>query len=148
MSRSKKIKKMPITNLEGPHKQSIEALVEGLYYPSESDEPLAYVALGLPTPAPLNENHLRVVLGESPSTLVEEISLEEFFLPLTESQDWYDDDEKFRTEQFVALHAYLLANLLDTQVFRIGEVQVHIYVLGRTSLDNCWEGFKTISIET
>lgn len=146
MKRAKKNISPPSTDLT--LKEMIEAAIKDLYYPSESDEPFDYVEFGMPTENPLTENHIRIILGKVPGDLVEEITLEDFFEPLSEIQDWYGEEEKETVKGFTKLKELLCSKLSDIQVFRVGEVQVGIYLLGKTEQENQWVGVKTLSVET
>lgn len=148
MRRKKNISARHVADNQDDSKAAIEQLVQGLYYPSESDEPLEYVRFGLPTDEPLNENHVRVILGKVPGTLVEEIPFAEFFEPLVATQDWYEEIDIETAKRFDTLRQYFIDHLKGAQVFRVGEVQVEIYVMGQTAVENRWEGVKTLSVET
>jgi len=126
-------------------KQVFENAVEGLLYPSESDEPFEYVCLASEAEA-LNAARLLALLGLPSATPVEAQSLDDFFADLTEAQAWWGDKEKADAEKYQALRQLLQDRLELAWVFRVGEVEVEVYVLGRHGSD--WVGVRTLSVET
>jgi hypothetical protein len=109
---------------------------EGLLYPSESDapfEPFSWPAGG----KRLTQSRVAVLAGKRKAR-VEEVPVEEFFHELDDT----DDGPRFRK-----LEESLRAILGDVRVFRVGEIKVAIYLVGRTS-DGNWVGLRTESIET
>lgn len=129
-------------------KAEITAFLEGLFYLSESDEPFEYIELNLPTETSLIGSELLVVLQKQKDEVTEELGFEDFMDPLCEMLDWYGDEEKIMANRFLNLKNYLLSQLNDIQVFRIGEGRVEIYVLGKVADCTKWAGVKTVSIET
>ena len=129
-------------------KVDIAAFLEGLFYLSESDEPFEYIEIDLPTETSLLVSDVLMVLQKQKDEVTEELSFEEFMDPLCEMLDWYGDEEKIMANRFLNLKNYLLTQLNDIQVFRIGEGRVEIYVLGKVADCTKWAGVKTVSIET
>ena len=86
-------------------------------------------------------------MGKSEGDKVDEISVEEFFDDPTQDQDWHDEAAKQAVQRYRDLLAVLKQHLTDIKVFRIGEVRIEIYVLGRTA-DGDWAGIKTNAVET
>jgi hypothetical protein len=113
----------------------------GLVYPSESDAPFDLVrwdtASGDPSPATVAT--LAGGKGKRKARPVEEVSLDEFFAALAET----DDAAKFK-----ALEQTLRKYLADLKVFRVGgSPKVDVYVLGRAASGE-WLGLHTTSVET
>ena len=115
----------------------LSAAAKDLLYPSESDSP--FEPFVWPT-APNDSPASQVAAHSDPSKTIKEIPLPDFFAQLDDS----DDAARFRQ-----LKAALQRLLADPRVFRvgIGQVQVDIYILGRTPNNN-WAGLHTLSIET
>ena len=78
---------------------------------------------------------------------IEEISSDKFFERLVKIQDWHGDKEKETALNFLRLKEFLDSNLTDTRVFRIGRVQIAIYIAGLDE-DGKMIGVKTRAIET
>lgn len=126
----------------------IQAIIPELLYPSESDERLDYVSCYLKQEEPLIVSQIKDWLMVTPSVYVEEETEDWFWEPVTTEQDWYGDEEKSRTAKFQQLKAVLDANLSDRQVFRVGDTEVDVYLLGRLPDGSGRAGIKTKVIET
>lgn len=122
-------------------------LLTDLYYPSESDEAVAVVTCYLDQPEPLTVSQIKDWQLLTPATYVEEIPEADFWAPVTTDEDWYEEAEKKRTATFQQLKAVVDATLTDRQVFRAGEVEVDLYLLGRQT-DGTRAGLKTKVVET
>ena len=120
---------------------TIRKAAAGLEYPSEADAPFDPVrwdpAGGDPSPATVAA--LAGGKGKKKSRPVEQVSPEEFFAALAET----DDAARFR-----ALEQTLRKALTDLRVYRVGgSPKVDIYVLGRAASGE-WLGLHTTSVET
>jgi hypothetical protein len=122
---------------------------EALYYPSESDEPFEYVELTFPPEAePLSERSVAEFLGRRPNNYAEEISLEDFFEPVTTVEDWYENEDRNTVDQYFRLKDVLQTNLTDVRVFRVGRVEIDVYLIGKTGAEGQYAGLKTQVTET
>ncbi|MGC4033606.1 MAG: nuclease A inhibitor family protein [Tepidisphaeraceae bacterium] len=112
----------------------LASAVDGLLYPSESDEPFEVID----RPLAKGQTVRQAAHGwfESKSPVIEQ-PVDEFFAALEGS-----DDEA----RFAALRELLEAGLTDLSVFRVGEVQVEVFLLGRAG--DRLIGLKTLSVET
>jgi len=117
-----------------------------LLYPSESDEPFAVFEWKTANES-LTEERLLELAGEPKDSPVKSVPLDMFFADLTKEQDWHADDEKTAVEQYRNLLSVLKDRLSDVKVFRVGEVEVAIYVVGQAK-DGGWVGVKTTAVET
>lgn len=114
---------------------------EGLWYMSESDYPLEPMRLG-GTDEPSHER-LRELAGADADARVETRSLEGFFR----------DEAAVRSggrpapASFRDLLRALRENLSDVKVYRVGDVNIAVYVLGR-SAGGSWLGVSTRVVET
>lgn len=123
----------------------IKELSEGLYYISETDAEILPFA-GKKAEAVNKEEILRQIEKEN-KTSVEEIDFEEFFAPLTEIHDWFGDEEKESAGKFGRLKSFLEKNLKDLRVFKIGTIELEIYLVGLDA-ENTLTGVKTKAVET
>lgn len=119
---------------------TIQKAAAGLLYPSESDAPFDLVrwdaGKGDPSPATVGSLGGK---GKRKARPVEQVSIEEFFAALAET----DDAARFRT-----LEQTLKKSLTDLRVYRVGgSAKVDIYVLGRAASGE-WLGLHTTSVET
>jgi hypothetical protein len=117
--------------------QPLRQAVQGLLYPSESDEPFEVLQIPAGPKAVVVSDAVRQLAGRRK---VVEVTPEEFFGGLTGSDD---------AERFESLRKLLQKTLLNLQIFRIGdgEPRVEVYLLGKCSGGRI-AGLHTISIET
>jgi len=123
----------------------IKKITNGLYYSSETDEKIL----------PFQGKRAEAVTAQeiinqtksAESTPVEERDFNDFFAPLTEMQDWFGDEEKATAEKFAELKNLLEQNLQNLKVFKLGKIQLDIYVVGLDAQSNL-TGIKTKAVET
>ncbi|CAN5569923.1 hypothetical protein BH09VER1_BH09VER1_31050 [soil metagenome] len=115
-------------------KQDLTESIADLLYPSESDFPFDLVESDTPGEG-VREFVERI---SDPALLIEELSPHTFFDPLLES----DDDGRFTT-----LRNTLEGHLSQFRVFRVGQTEIDIYLLGKTK-DGLVGGLHTRSVET
>ncbi|MEZ0486338.1 nuclease A inhibitor family protein [Fibrella aquatica] len=128
--------------------QQVTPLLTDLLYPSESDEPLELVETYLRMAEPLTVSHMKDWLMLPPSNYVEEITEAEFWEPVVTVEDWFGEEEKVKTAQFQTLKTYLETTLNDRQVFRVGQTEIDVYLLGKQKEGEPRVGLKTKVIET
>jgi hypothetical protein len=115
-----------------------------LLWSSESDYPFEIVtwAQGTEiTPTALFNN-----LDEAELS-IQAMTINDFFEPVIAIEDWYAETELAIVDRYKALLATIEANLSAVQIFRIGEIEVAIYIVGNTPTGDLI-GLKTYSIET
>lgn len=127
--------------------EKINPLLAGLFYPGESDEPIGPVTCYLNQPEPLTVSQINHWLMLPPSVYVDEMPETEFWEPVITEQDWYGDDEKATTARFGQLKNRLESELTGRQVFRVGETEIDVYLLGRLA-DGTRAGIKTKTVQT
>jgi hypothetical protein len=71
----------------------------------------------------------------------------DFFGPLTEVEDWHEAEEKAVVKKYQGLQKTLQQQLNDLKVFKIGQVNIDIYLVGHTA-EGDLAGVKTKSVET
>ena len=106
-------------------------LLPDLLYPSESDEPLELTTCYLKQAEPLTVSQIKDWQMLPPSVYVEEIPEADFWEPVATQQEWYEEEEKKRTATFQALKDVVEQELTGRQVFRVGETEMDVYLLGR-----------------
>lgn len=120
----------------------LSTLSKDLLFPSESEyplEPFTWESTSL-TPETILER------SQKPAdTLIESITLEEFFAPVTTDEDWFDDEDREIAQRFRDLQA-AIATLENAQVFRLGKIEIDVYIVGAIGPDLI--GLKTTVIET
>lgn len=120
----------------------ITKLSKDLLFPSESEyplEPFTWESTSL-TPETILER------SQKPAdSAIESITLEEFFAPVTTDEDWFDDEDREIAQRFRDLQA-AIATLENVQVFRLGKIEIDVYIVGAIGPDLI--GLKTTVIET
>ena len=125
--------------------ETIAAAAEGLIYISETDADIEPVTGDLCDSVTASD--VLKISNAAEGTPIEERRADEFFARLTQIRDWYGDREKERAEGFAKLYDVLKQQLRELRVFRIGSVQIAIYVVG---IDNSGRlaGVMTRAVET
>jgi Nuclease A inhibitor-like protein len=127
----------------------VEALLPDLTYPSESDESIEFVICYLKDETPLTVSQIKDWLMLPPSVYVEERPEADFWEPVTQEEEWFEKEERQRVAQFRTLQQTLETNLTVRQFFRVGDVEIDVYVLGRTTDEEGQRaGLKTKVVET
>lgn len=125
---------------------TILTAIKGLLYTSETDSPFTLMHWPSSEPTLTSAGFLKLI-GKSPGAPVEEIGLEEFFRDLTQEQDWHDEAAKQVVQKYRNLLIVLKQTLAELKVFRIGKVQIDIFIVGREAVGD-WAGIKTTAVET
>ncbi len=115
-----------------------------LIWPSESDYPFEIVTWerGVELIPSALFNHLA-----PPNLAIEQITLAELFAPVLTVEDWYEADELAQVDRYTNLQHAIESNLTDVRVFRLGEIDIAIYIVGKTP-DGDVVGLKTHVVET
>jgi hypothetical protein len=130
-----------------PFSEKLTALLADLFYPSESDEPIEPATCYLHQAEPLTVSQIKDWQMQPPSVSVDEVPETAFWEPVITDQDWYGEDEKNRTTQFRQLKQLLETNLTGRQVFRVGETEVDLILLGQQA-NGERAGIRTRVVET
>jgi hypothetical protein len=134
---------------------TLKQSVEGLYFPSESDYPFE-VSL-LPHQPPdrqtfTSEDLLRI-RGQADSAEaaeVETVALDDFFAPVTQETDKTDAGQT-TTQRFQVLLQQIKALLEQVTVYRVGSVEIDVYIVGRVKEETSsrdWVLLSTKVVET
>ncbi|WP_128543581.1 nuclease A inhibitor family protein [Larkinella soli] len=128
-------------------KPPVSDLLEGLFYPSESDEPVEFVTFSVCPDPPLTVGRVKEVLLITPETFVEEIPEDQFWAPVVNEEEWFGPEEKERASRFRKLQEVVQEQLAHRQAFRVGKTEIDLYLLGARP-DGTWAGLKTLVVET
>lgn len=108
---------------------TLQALTANLTWMSETDAPIQVIwwkdCSAIETPEQLLEQTHHEV-----GTPVEEVELEPFFEPVVTEQDWFGNEEKKTAAKYRSLLSALKKHLTDIKVYRVGEVDIDIYIVG------------------
>ena len=83
----------------------------------------------------------------APNMAIKIISLADFFAPVLTTEDWYGAEEFATVDRYANLVQTIESNLTEVQVFRLGEIEISVYIIGKTP-DGDLIGLKTQAIET
>ncbi len=125
--------------------EQIEEASNGLWYVSETDAEIEAFEAG-PVGA-VTKNAILEKLARPPQTPVEERAFEDFFKRLTTVHDWFGEEEKATARRFVRLKNLLEANLSDLRVFKVGRIEIEIFVVGLDA-EGDLAGIRTEAVET
>ena len=122
---------------------AIQQAADGLIFMSESDYPLEVVQL--PAATDTIEEQLQVLTQKQGP--LEQQSLEYFFRNAVKEYPEASATQKQTAQRFQHLKELLQTTLPDVQVYRLGEVQVDAFIVGRLP-DGSYGGLRTKLIET
>ncbi|HEY0076046.1 MAG TPA: nuclease A inhibitor family protein [Abditibacteriaceae bacterium] len=150
-TKKKKTKKEPELSQEKPqdNKNSIleklEAAAKDLLYISETDAPLE------PFFWPTESEELTPEFIKQQAKLPDDAPvstqvLDELFEPVAIEEEWMNDEEIAEARRFQNLQTTLEENLKDVKVFRFGETDLDVFIVGKT--DDGLAGVRTKVVET
>ncbi|QJD96194.1 sugar-non-specific nuclease inhibitor NuiA-like protein [Mucilaginibacter robiniae] len=121
---------------------NLEQAANGLQMMSESDYPFTYVC----TEAKVIDNDLVLKIAAKPQgTPIEQTTIEHLLRNMTDASSGSVSPQV--ANQFQNLAATLKSELSNLTVYRVGEVQVDVFILGLTKEGNV-AGMRTKLIET
>ncbi|HEX8291181.1 MAG TPA: nuclease A inhibitor family protein [Pyrinomonadaceae bacterium] len=127
--------------------QLIEELrdaTRGLTFMSESDYPFEVFNWGAAEPT---EEFLRGLTGEAAGAPVETTTAANFFRVAASEAAWKNAEQLTEAGRFRSLLKLLEQNLADLKVFRVGSVNIPVYIVGRAASGNLL-GVSTRVVET
>ena len=127
--------------------QLIEELREatrGLTIMSESDYPFEVFKWDAAEPS---HEFLRGLTGETADAPVETTTAADFFRVAASEAEWKNAEQLAVARRFQTLLRLLEQNLKDLKVFRVGSINIPVYVAGRSASGN-WLGVSTRVVET
>ncbi len=136
-----------VQKLEKSFVENLTESVNGLFYPSESDEKIKVIDWQADNPAPFDTILFRRYIGVVPSVRVEVLPWEKFFEGVLGEKDWWTDFEKERAEKFIKIKDLVISNLSNLEYLRAGRVEIEAYLIGQDS-EGKWKGLKTLITET
>ena len=126
--------------------ETLRKASEGLQFMSESEYPFAVFLWSGQTKVPLITEIVQQT-GHNQGTPTEIVELNEFFQPATQEPDWYSSAEKATAQKYQNLVKTIESNLSDIKVYRIGEAEIDVYIVGKAN-SNDLAGLSTKVIET
>ena len=123
--------------------REVEEAIAGLYYPSETDAPLAIAIYADPD---LDATTLGQQLGANADQF-EHHPADEFFRPVFSNFYWSTPQGDHLTQRYRHLQEVLQSHLEDLHLYRVGTVDVNLYLLGHHP-SGCYIGVYTHTVET
>ncbi len=123
----------------------LKEATEGLTFMSESDYPLEVVHWE--ELQEITHHFLRQVSEQPAAAPVRMQSVDEFFHVAVSEAKWKSTEQLAVAKRYQILVRLLKDNLKDLKVYRIGEVNIPAYVVGR-SASGKWAGVSTRVVET
>ncbi|MFL5321391.1 MAG: nuclease A inhibitor family protein [Myxococcaceae bacterium] len=139
------LKAHPMTQPAGQLGVDLAAATKDLTWPSESDRAIQPFELDVPAGS-ITATKLRSLFGEPTKTPVETRTLDDAFANLVEIRPDMGDDEKALAQKYANLKAQL-AGLKDVKVYRVGNIDIDTYIMGRAP-NGKLVGVVTSAIET
>jgi hypothetical protein len=125
--------------------EELKRLTDGLLFMSESDYPFEiFYREGNAELRPQSLRELARQPGDSP---VEVTSVDDFFGVAASEPVWKGDGQLAVAKRYQALVRLLTENLEDLKVYRVGSINIAVYIIGRAQTGN-WLGISTRVVET
>jgi hypothetical protein len=123
----------------------LEKATKNLYWISESDS--TWQVFLWEEKEAITPEKMLAKLGFNPDTAIEICELNNFFLIVTEEQDWHNEEEAQEVKRYQELVSLLKTNLSDLKIYRIGNIEIDIYIVGKTESGKL-AGLSTKVVET
>ncbi|AFY33959.1 nuclease A inhibitor family protein [Calothrix sp. PCC 7507] len=120
---------------------------DGLLFQSESEYPFEVLLWEHPDNIPLTPTKVLEQTGHSAGTPVKAVAVDDFFKVAVTGEDWHGEEERQTVNRFQTLVQTLKENLSDLQVYRLGETEQDVYVIGQTPSGDS-AGLATKAVET
>lgn len=128
--------------------QTLREATKGLKFQSESDYAVKpFVVRANDKGAAQSAEDFVAAKKRDASAEVSESDLDSFFANAVQVQDWQSPEAQANAKKFQALVQLLKANLTDIKVYKIGETEADVYVVGQTTTGEL-AGVSTKVVET
>ncbi|MBD0372463.1 MAG: hypothetical protein ICV60_16585, partial [Pyrinomonadaceae bacterium] len=95
----------------------------------------------------LTDDYLRDAAGVASDAPVRSQTLEEFFRAAASEPHWKSAAELALAKRYQAIVRWLKENLENAVAYRVGEIDIPVYIIGRSPAGN-WLGISTRVVET
>ncbi|MBN3907258.1 MAG: nuclease A inhibitor family protein [Nostoc sp. NMS1] len=127
--------------------EKIKQASDGLLMMSESEYPFEAFLWSNQAQEPITAQKLLELTGHPQDSPIEEVGLEYFFRNCAFEQEWHNELQKSDVKKFQTLVESLKENLKSIKVYRIGIINIDVYIIGKT-LDEDLAGVSTKVVET
>ncbi|OYE01942.1 nuclease A inhibitor family protein [Nostoc sp. 'Peltigera membranacea cyanobiont' 232] len=125
--------------------EQLRTAADGLLMMSESEYP--FEVFLWEDAAPATPEKVVQQTNHPQNTPVEIVGVDDFFQVATTAEDWHEDEEKATVKRFQTLVQELKKNLTNLQVYRLGNKEIDVYIVGQTPAVNL-AGISTKVVET
>ena len=123
--------------------QQIKDASEGLLFISETDHPFEVVEFKSDN----IEKEIKRLAQKPADALIEKQAIDYFFRNMVKTYPGYFEEQQSIAFRFLKLQELLKQALKDVQVYRVGSIQVDVFIIGRLH-DGSFGGLKTKVVET
>jgi len=110
--------------------QTLTQASQGLLMPSESEYPFEVFVW---EDVKLTPEKILELTNYPPATSIEQVELDYFFRNVATEKDWHDKIQKGNVAKFKNLLQVIKDNLAEIRVYRIGTIEVSVYIVGKTN---------------
>ncbi|HEX8474911.1 MAG TPA: nuclease A inhibitor family protein [Pyrinomonadaceae bacterium] len=125
--------------------EELRKATDGLLFMSESDYPFEIIKWG--KAGDISQEYVREIVKGAAETTVEEITVDDFFRSAAAEQEWKAAPELAAAKRHQKLVRLLKENLTEVRVYRVGERNIGVYIVGRSGEGNAL-GVSTRVVET
>jgi hypothetical protein len=125
--------------------EELKRMTTGLLFMSESDYPFEIVYREGQNE--LSTEYIRELSGQPADSRVEVKSVDDFFRVAVSEPDWKGEAEIAVAGRYQALLRLLKENLDELKVYRVGTINIPVYIIGRSKKGNLL-GVSTRVVET
>jgi hypothetical protein len=125
--------------------EELKRMIDGLLFMSEADYPFEIVYRE--GQREMSPEYLRELSGQSGDAPVEVRSVDDFFRVAVSEPAWKGETELAVAKRYQALLRLLKENLDELKAYRVGEINIRVYIIGRAKTGN-WLGVSTRVVET
>ena len=136
-----------------PDLDRLQTLVADLWYPSETDAPVTVVVW----PSPPSDGPPEGQAADPARTVPQELAAagtpitqhpaERFFQPILGQPFWHSPQGEHLAQRYQPLQDFLQATLSNLHTYRIGQVEITLYLVGRHPSGH-YLGVTTNTVET
>ena len=134
-----------MTNLE--IFELLHEAIKGLVWMSESDYPFAVLNWEFGEKVSLDNQVVLQTTKHALDTPIKVIEFDDFFQWVITPKGWHDTEESEMVNRYQKLVRIMKQYLSDLKVYKVGEVEIDVYIIGRTNT-GYYAGLATVSIET
>ncbi|MFS0518997.1 nuclease A inhibitor family protein [Nostoc sp. UIC 10607] len=127
--------------------EKLKQASDGLLMISESEYPFEAFLWSNQAQEPMTAQKLLQLTGHSLETSIEEVELDYIFRNCAEEKEWHDEIQKQNVSKFKSLVKILKDHLTDIKVYRLGTINLDIYIVGKTPSADL-AGISTKVVET